>query len=302
MAALIKRRRVVTESAPSPDGKVLRLEPTDDPASVVDQLAGAARVEVNFPKFGDGRGFSIGRLLRERHGYKGELRAVGHITRDHLFFMESVGFDAFELREGEDPHEALAAFNDFSESYQASPARPQPLFRRRAEMNRLEARLREIAARYAPVSLASSLQAEDMVITDAIARLKLPIGVFALDTGRLHEDTLSLIPAIRDRYGLEVEIYEPRAAAVVDYVYFYGRAPAQVLRDPQSRTACASARRETRVDYRPTARAGGKPRAAGGAGVRRRARHREIQSARRLVGSRSLGIHPCAASALQPAL
>ncbi len=58
---------------------------------------------------------------------------MGHITRDHLFFMESVGFDAFELREGEDPHEALAAFNDFSESYQASPARPQPLFRRRAQ-------------------------------------------------------------------------------------------------------------------------------------------------------------------------
>ena len=131
MAALIKQRRVVTESAPSPDGKVLRLEPTDDP-SVVDQLADVTRVEVNFPKFGDGRGFSIGRLLRERYGYKGELRAVGHITRDHLFFMESVGFDAFELREGEDPHEALAAFNDFSESYQASPARPQPLFRRRA--------------------------------------------------------------------------------------------------------------------------------------------------------------------------
>ena len=132
MAALIKQRRVVSESAPSPEGTVLRLEPTDDPAAVVDQLADVARVEVNFPKFGDGRGFSIGRLLRERYGYKGELRAVGHITRDHLFFMESVGFDAFELREGEDPHEALAAFDDFSESYQASPARREPLFRRRA--------------------------------------------------------------------------------------------------------------------------------------------------------------------------
>ena len=131
MAALIKQRRVVTESAPSPDGKVLRLEPTDDPASVVDQLADAARVEVNFPKFGDGRGYSIGRLLRERYGYKGELRAVGHITRDHLFFMESVGFDAFELREGEDPHEALRAFGDFSEAYQGSIERPLPLFRRR---------------------------------------------------------------------------------------------------------------------------------------------------------------------------
>ena len=133
MAALIKQRRVVTESAPSPDAKVIRLEPTDDPAAVADQLAGATRVEVNFPKFGDGRGFSIGRLLRERYGYKGELRAVGHITRDHLFFMESIGFDAFELREGEDPQEALAAFDDFGESYQASPLRPQPLFRRRVQ-------------------------------------------------------------------------------------------------------------------------------------------------------------------------
>ena len=133
MAALIRQRRVVTESSPSPDeGQVLRLEPTDDPAAVADRLAHVARVEVHFPKFGDGRGFSIGRLLRERYGYKGELRAVGPLTRDHLFFLESCGFDAFELRDGEDAQAALAAFDDFSEAYQASPARPLPLFRRRA--------------------------------------------------------------------------------------------------------------------------------------------------------------------------
>ena len=90
-------------------------------------------------------------------------------------------------------------------------------------MSDLETTLREIAEGFAPVALASSLQAEDMVITDAIARLKLPIGVFVLDTGRLHDDTLALIPAIRDRYGLEVQVYEPQAAAVVNYVYFYGR-------------------------------------------------------------------------------
>src|SRR4051794_38912659 len=101
MATLIKERRVVTENPPSPDAQVIRLEPSDDPASVAGRLAGATRVEVNFPKFGDGRGYSIGRLLRERYGWKGELRAVGQITRDHLFFLESVGFDAFELREGE---------------------------------------------------------------------------------------------------------------------------------------------------------------------------------------------------------
>jgi uncharacterized protein (DUF934 family) len=89
-------------------------------------------IAVNFPKFQDGRGFSIGRLLRQRFGYKGELRAIGHITRDHLYYMEACGFNAFELRDGEDPPEALAAFNDFSEAYQASATRPLPLFRRRA--------------------------------------------------------------------------------------------------------------------------------------------------------------------------
>ena len=118
MARLIKERRVVTESAPSPELPVLRLEPGDDPAAVADQLDRVARVEVNFPKFGDGRGYSIAVLLRRRYGYKGELRAVGQITRDHLYFMDRVGFDAFELREGEDAAEALASFKDFSVSYQ----------------------------------------------------------------------------------------------------------------------------------------------------------------------------------------
>src|SRR5687768_16265904 len=131
MATLIKGRRVVSDSPLSSSDKVIRLEPGDEPAAFAGELGRAARVEVNFPKFGDGRGFSTARLLRERHGYKGELRAVGQITRDHLFFLESVGFDAFELREGEDAAEALAAFDDFSESYQASVTRPVPLFRRR---------------------------------------------------------------------------------------------------------------------------------------------------------------------------
>jgi uncharacterized protein (DUF934 family) len=118
MATLIKERRVVRESAPSPEGRVLRLEPGDDPAAIAGELEGAARVEVNFPKFGDGRGFSIARLLRSRYGYQGEVRAVGHITRDHLYFMERVGFDAFELRAGEDAEEALAALDTFTASYQ----------------------------------------------------------------------------------------------------------------------------------------------------------------------------------------
>ena len=132
MGTVIKGRRITAASSPSPEGEVLRVQPTDDPAAVADRLAGVARVEVVFPKFGDGRGFSIARLLRERYGYRGELRAVGHVVRDHLHYMESCGFDAYELKDGEDANEALGGFGDFSEAYQASAARPLPLFRRRA--------------------------------------------------------------------------------------------------------------------------------------------------------------------------
>ena len=131
MATLIKERRVVANPRSPDAGEVIRLEPADDPASVADRLAGAARVEVNFPKFGDGRGFSIARLLRERYGYKGELRAVGQVARDHLYYMEQCGFDAYLLRDGEDVAEALAAFDDYSEAYQSTVAQPIPLFRRR---------------------------------------------------------------------------------------------------------------------------------------------------------------------------
>ena len=107
------------------------LDSHEGPEAIAADVARFEAIAVNFPKFQDGRGFSIARLLRERYGYKGELRAVGHITRDHLYYMEGCGFDAFELRKGEDPEEALAAFESFSEAYQASVTRPQPLFRRR---------------------------------------------------------------------------------------------------------------------------------------------------------------------------
>ena len=127
MAILIKNRQIVAQLSP-PD---LVLEPTDDPALVAGAVGLAGVIAVNFPKFSDGRGYSLGRLLRERYGYKGELRAVGEVARDHLHAMEQCGFNAFQLREGEDPREALAAFGDFSDSYQATAARPEPLFRRR---------------------------------------------------------------------------------------------------------------------------------------------------------------------------
>ncbi len=107
------------------------LNSNEEPAAIAEDLRLFGVVAVNFPKVTDGRGYSIASLLRERYGWRGELRAFGDIWRDQLFFLASCGFDAFALREGEDPREALAAFGDFSETYQASVRQPLPLFRRR---------------------------------------------------------------------------------------------------------------------------------------------------------------------------
>jgi uncharacterized protein (DUF934 family) len=104
---------------------------TDDPAAFAERIGALKVIAVNFPKYGDGRGYSIARLLRERYGYKGELRAIGVVARDHLQLMAQCGFDSFQLREGEDAQAALAGLHDFSEAYQANAAQPVPLFRRR---------------------------------------------------------------------------------------------------------------------------------------------------------------------------
>ena len=107
------------------------LDSNDDPARVAGDLKYFQLVAVNFPQFTDGRGYSIARLLRERHGWRGELRAIGDVLHDQLFYLSRCGFDAFALRAGQDAQAALGAFDDFSDGYQTSVERPQPLFRRR---------------------------------------------------------------------------------------------------------------------------------------------------------------------------
>ena len=129
MPTLIRNRRIVAE--PSPPDLVV-FEPTDDLAALAARIGALGIIAINFQKYGDGRGYSIARQLRGRYGYRGELRAVGVVARDHLQQMAQCGFDSFLLREGEDAQAALAAFDDFSEAYQANAAQPVPLFRRRA--------------------------------------------------------------------------------------------------------------------------------------------------------------------------
>jgi len=107
------------------------LESGEEPETIAGDLSHFAVIGVNFPKFADGRSFSTARLLRERFGYQGEIRALGDVLQDQLFFMKRCGIDAYVVREDKNIEAALAGLAVFSESYQAAVDQPQPLFRRR---------------------------------------------------------------------------------------------------------------------------------------------------------------------------
>jgi uncharacterized protein (DUF934 family) len=109
---------------------------TDDPFVLEGKLEGVTLIAVDFARFSDGRGLSTAALLRRRIGYHGELRAVGDVARDQLFQMARCGFDAFQLRAGQDVDDALKAFFDYGEVYQDAADGRAPIFLRRAEANR----------------------------------------------------------------------------------------------------------------------------------------------------------------------
>jgi uncharacterized protein (DUF934 family) len=100
------------------------------PEAIKDDLSKFPVVAVDFPKFTDGRGYSIAYNLRTRLGWSGELRAIGDVLRDQLFSMQRVGFNAYSVRADRDVHDALKGLSDFSETYQASVDQKVPLFRR----------------------------------------------------------------------------------------------------------------------------------------------------------------------------
>ncbi|CAD5110370.1 DUF934 domain-containing protein [Zestomonas carbonaria] len=108
------------------------LDADEEIEEIADELEHFQVIALNFPAFTDGRHYSTAALLRQRYGYKGEVRAIGDVLRDQLFAMRRCGFDAYALREDKDPYDALKAFEDFSEVYQAAVDQPLPLFRRRA--------------------------------------------------------------------------------------------------------------------------------------------------------------------------
>lgn len=202
----------------------LRLRSDQPPALVAADLGRFAVVALEFPKFTDGRAYSYARLLRERHGFRGEIRAVGNVLRDQLLFMQRCGFDAFEVAD-----EKAAAWDramaEFSVRYQpASDDRPAALALRHGKTNGAaadpEARAQELRARYRDLdatevlraviqrdfpgrtAVVSSFGAESAVILDLVARIDPSTPVVFLETGKHFPETLAYRDLLAARLGL----------------------------------------------------------------------------------------------------
>jgi uncharacterized protein (DUF934 family) len=99
-------------------GAAVLIGPTDEVEVLAPYLPLLDLIVVEFPKIGEGRGFSQARMLRQRLRYPSELRARGMLKRDQLFFLARCGFDSFDLDPSENLDAALGALNDFSVAYQ----------------------------------------------------------------------------------------------------------------------------------------------------------------------------------------
>lgn len=111
--------------------KGVQLKPSEFADAIADDIDKLALVAVEFPAFADGRGYSTGYILRSRYGFKGELRAVGDVFKDTLFYQQRSGFNAFAVREDKNIDDALLGLQTFTTPYQGTANDPAPLYRRR---------------------------------------------------------------------------------------------------------------------------------------------------------------------------
>lgn len=108
----------------------VRIEPGDDARELLPHLVHVTRVEVNFPVFGDGRGYSAARILREA-GYEGEIRAVGDVLVDQVAYMRRCGFDAFEPDKPLNDADVEAALSRWNDVYQKTADGRVPIWAKR---------------------------------------------------------------------------------------------------------------------------------------------------------------------------
>jgi uncharacterized protein (DUF934 family) len=125
--------RIIAADVPAAEAQgayVLRLPNDADPLEV--SVEGVDRIELNFPKFTDGRAYSQAMLLRRRLAFRGDIRATGDVLIDQLVQMQRTGFSSAVLRADKDVAEAKRQFERYAEYYQGDAVNAHPLFKRAA--------------------------------------------------------------------------------------------------------------------------------------------------------------------------
>jgi uncharacterized protein (DUF934 family) len=133
----LKRWQETRDALKTGDAVVgVRIPNTADVVALWSEIKDRPLIAVEFPAFGDGRAFSQAAVLRERFGYKGEIRAVGDVLRDQIFYMQRCGIDAMVPRADQDLQVCVDALKDFTTPYQSAADETIPIYKRRAVTSR----------------------------------------------------------------------------------------------------------------------------------------------------------------------
>ncbi|MEZ5828709.1 MAG: phosphoadenylyl-sulfate reductase [Hyphomicrobiales bacterium] len=208
------------------------LEPTADEAALAAAAGGnAGPIAISFPIATDGRGFSLARLLRERHGFKGEIRAVGHLIPDHGQFLLRSGFDTAEIIDPDSVRVWKASLERIRHNYQPAVRNTLPLrwdaSRKAAAaldetlagMSDLTDRIKAVRdAIEGRIAFSTSLGLEDQAILHAIAKARVDVDIFTLDTGRLFPEVLETVELSELRYRRRIRLVAPDAQEVEELV------------------------------------------------------------------------------------
>ncbi len=213
------------------------LDPTADEDALASAAGGnAGPIAIMFPNFTDGRGFSLARLLRERHGFAGEIRAVGYLIPDHGQFLLRSGFDTAEIADPDEVETWEASLERIRHNYQPAVRNSLPLrwnasHKTALELNALLSRtedivdrIKEIGARIeGRIAFSTSLGLEDQVILYALAKSGIAksaaeVDVFTLDTGRLFPEVLETVELSELRYRTRIRLVVPDIKEVEDLV------------------------------------------------------------------------------------
>ena len=224
---LWEENRAALAKRPGPLGIRLRSDQAAD--AVAGDLARFALIALEFPTFRDGRGYSTARILRERHGFRGELRAVGNILRDQALFLWRCGFDAFEVAKPDDAAAWAEALAEIADIYQPAASGGPTVRRLRAAVARSEGLLRRYGASPAEdlvramirdefpgrVAVVAAFGAETAVLLDLVAQVDRTTPVLFLETGKHFAETLAYRDSLAAHFGLtDVRSIAPDGAAL----------------------------------------------------------------------------------------